>query len=63
MPMVHPCARPGCRTLTMGERCLEHEQHADLRVHVQKLFPRVATATALVAAAATGALIGTRLPR
>ena len=45
MPMVHQCTRPGCRTLTMGERCLEHEQHADVPADVRKLFPRVATAT------------------
>lgn len=25
MPIVHPCAHPGCETLTMGELCLEHE--------------------------------------
>ncbi|TMK73293.1 MAG: hypothetical protein E6G50_02055 [Actinobacteria bacterium] len=25
MPLVHACREPGCGTLTMGERCLEHE--------------------------------------
>jgi hypothetical protein len=25
MPLVHPCREPGCATLTMGDRCLEHE--------------------------------------
>ncbi len=63
MSMVHVCTRPGCETLTMGEYCLDHEQQEDLRVRVRRLLPRVATATALVAAAAAGALIGTRLPR
>lgn len=28
MPIVHPCAYPGCPTLTMGEVCLEHELEA-----------------------------------
>lgn len=32
MPMVHPCIRPGCGTLTMGEYCLDHERQEDLRV-------------------------------
>jgi hypothetical protein len=26
MPLVHPCSRPGCRVLTMGEFCVQHEQ-------------------------------------
>ncbi len=25
MPIVRPCSYPGCETLTMGRRCLEHE--------------------------------------
>jgi len=25
MPLVHQCREPGCGTLTMGDRCLEHE--------------------------------------
>src|ERR687887_505703 len=25
MPLVRPCSEPGCATLTMGGRCLEHE--------------------------------------
>ena len=25
MPIVRPCAHPDCRTLTMGEYCIEHE--------------------------------------
>jgi hypothetical protein len=28
MPLVHPCREPGCGTLTMGDRCLEHERAA-----------------------------------
>ena len=25
MPLVHPCRPQGCRVLTMGEFCLQHE--------------------------------------
>jgi hypothetical protein len=25
MPLVHPCNRQGCRVLTMGEFCIQHE--------------------------------------
>jgi hypothetical protein len=65
MPIVHPCTRSGCETLTMGEFCLEHEQQSEvsLRVRGRRLLPHLATAGALVAAAAVGALIRTRLPR
>ena len=49
----------------MGEVCLEHEQHSEdrLRVRGRRLLPRLATAGALVGAAAVGALIKTRFPR
>lgn len=65
MPMVHPCARSECETLTMGTLCLEHEQQRDVRLHtrLERLLPRLTTASALVAAAAAGALIRTRLLR
>ena len=65
VPIVHPCTRSGCETLTMGEVCLEHEQQggAGLWVRRRRLLPRLATASALVAAAAAGALIRTRFPR
>lgn len=26
MPVVHPCTRPGCATLTIGAFCLEHNE-------------------------------------
>jgi hypothetical protein len=63
--MVHPCAAPGCATLTMGEHCVEHElgAHIRLRARARHLGPRLLTASALVAAAVAGALVGTRLPR
>jgi hypothetical protein len=28
MPLVQPCREPDCPTLTMGDRCLEHERAA-----------------------------------
>jgi hypothetical protein len=40
MPIVHPCAEVGCATLTMGERCLEHEQLA-----AERLRPRIGKAS------------------
>jgi len=65
VPMVHECARPGCDTLTMGELCLDHERESEatVRRRVKRLLPRLATASALVAAAAAGALIKSRLLR
>jgi hypothetical protein len=65
MPLVHPCAAPGCATLTMGELCVEHELAADVRLpaRARQLAPRLLTAGALAVAAAAGALVGTRLPR
>ncbi|HXH97330.1 MAG TPA: hypothetical protein VNH40_08990 [Gaiellaceae bacterium] len=64
MPIVHPCSRPDCQTLTMGELCLEHELLRDgTRLQPHRLLPRIATASVLVAVAAAGALIRTRLPR
>ena len=65
VPSVHPCTRSDCETLTMGELCLEHEQQreASLRMRGRRLLPRLATAGALIAAAAVGALIRTHLPR
>lgn len=63
--IVHPCAAPGCKTLTMGELCVEHELAAEMSLHLRarQLGPRLVTASALVAAAVAGALVGTRLPR
>jgi hypothetical protein len=47
----------------MGELCLEHELLDGVRLHSRRLLPRVATAGVLVAVAAAGAVIRTRLPR
>ena len=65
MPLVHPCARSECETLTMGTLCLEHEQQREMSVamRARRLLPRLAKASALVAAATAGALIRSRLPR
>ena len=64
VPIVHQCARPDCETLTMGSLCLEHEI---AELHQRKRWTqvrfRLTTASAIVAAAAAGALIGSRLPR
>jgi hypothetical protein len=69
MPLVHPCAREGCSTLTMGELCLDHEQHRTrfsregMLTYAGRLSPRLGRAAVLTAAAAAGALAATRLPR
>lgn len=49
----------------MGELCVEHELAAELplRLRARQLGPRLLTASAVVAAAVAGALVGTRLPR
>jgi len=61
VPMVHPCACPGCEMLTMGELCVEHERQRDSRTRDR--LRRVAAAGAVVAAAALGAVVRTRLVR
>jgi len=47
----------------MGALCLDHEREAEttLRRRVERRLPRLATVSALVAAAAAGALIKSRL--
>ncbi len=30
MAIVRPCSHPGCRTLTMGDLCIEHESSSGL---------------------------------
>jgi hypothetical protein len=59
--MVHACAHPGCEMLTMGELCVDHEREHGTRGGAR--LPRVVTATALVLAAALGAVVRTRLLR
>ena len=61
VPMVHPCASPGCEMLTMGDLCVDHErQRAE---HIRARLPRLVGATAVVLAAAVGAVLRTRLLR
>jgi hypothetical protein len=57
MPLVHECQEPGCSTLTMGARCLQHEQLARKRAIVRigafsKRFKAPAIGLAIAAAAA-----------
>ncbi len=61
MPMVHPCACPDCEMLTMGELCVEHERQRDSRA--RERVRRVVAAGAVVAAAALGSVVRTRLLR
>jgi len=60
MPLVHPCAEPGCATLTMGNRCLEHEQLAArrLRMRLAKISRRLRSPAIAVGIAAAAALAG-----
>ena len=30
MPIIHVCSTPDCSTLTMGDRCIDHEQPINL---------------------------------
>ena len=57
MPLVHECREPGCSTLTMGARCMQHEQLARKRVTARigafsKRFKAPAIGLAIAAAAA-----------
>lgn len=57
MPLVHPCAEADCSTLTMGDRCLEHEQLARKRLAARvaglsRRFRAPAIALGIAAAAA-----------
>lgn len=61
MPMVHPCARPGCEMLTMGHLCLDHERQRAARA--RERLPRVVGATAFVVAATLGAVLRARVLR
>lgn len=61
MPMVHPCARPGCEMLTMGELCVDHERQRAARTRGR--LPRLVTASALLLGAAAGAVLRARLLR
>jgi len=55
--LVHACAEAGCTTLTMGDRCLEHEQLTATRLRarigtIPKRFRAPAIALGIAAAPA-----------
>jgi len=57
VPLVHECKEAGCSTITMGERCLQHEQLARQQVTARigafsRRFRAPAIALAIAAAAA-----------
>jgi hypothetical protein len=60
MPLVHPCLVPGCGTLTMGDRCLAHEQLAGERLgaHVASLWKRFRAPAITLGIAAAAVLAG-----
>jgi hypothetical protein len=60
MPIVHPCRKTGCSTLTMGERCLEHELARDTsrRARAGALTKRFKAPAIAIAIAAAAALAG-----
>jgi hypothetical protein len=68
MTLIHGCGKPGCRTLTMGTLCLEHEQAAEarLRSRIGRISRRrrgqaitfTVALAALVAGRASGRLAG-----
>lgn len=60
MPLVHACREPGCGTLTMGERCLEHERLAEARrsARLRAAAGRFRGPAFALAVAAVAALMG-----
>jgi hypothetical protein len=60
MPLVHECREPGCRTLTMGARCLQHELLARKRMTVRAgaVARRLKTPAIGLAIATAAALAG-----
>jgi hypothetical protein len=60
MALVHECQEPGCSTLTMGKRCLQHEQLARkaVRARVGAVARRLRSPAIGVAIATAAALAG-----
>jgi hypothetical protein len=60
MPLVQPCSKPGCSTLTIGDLCLEHEQLAQERLtkRIVALSKRFRAPAAALAVAVVAALVG-----
>jgi hypothetical protein len=64
MPLVHECREPGCSTLTMGDRCLQHEQLARKRVTARVgVVARRSKAPAIGLVIATAAVLAGRASR
>lgn len=63
MPIVHECSLPDCRTLTMGDVCLEHERRRELepRQPVRRLASKVLLPVVALAGAAAGAALRSRV--
>jgi len=63
MPLVHECQEPGCSTLTMGKRCLQHEQFARgrARARVGAVARRLRAPAIGLAIATAAALAGRAL--
>ena len=60
MPLVHACSESGCSTLTMGDRCLEHEGLAGqrLRSRIGRFSKRLRTPAIGLGIAAVAVLMG-----
>lgn len=60
MPLIHLCRERGCETLTMGERCLDHERLAEARIpaRITGVFDRLRAPAIALAFAVFAAFIG-----
>jgi hypothetical protein len=60
MPLVRPCSEPGCSTLTMGDRCVEHELAAARRWRARgvRLARRLRAPAVAVGIAVAGVVAG-----
>jgi hypothetical protein len=64
MPLVRPCSELGCATLTMGERCLEHEHLAAQRWRSRAwVLSKRLKAPAVAVGIATAAVLAGRASR
>jgi hypothetical protein len=54
MPMLRTCSAPGCKTLTLGQLCLEHET-ADVAVVIRHRSPALSAVRKPAARAAAPA--------
>jgi hypothetical protein len=64
VPLVHECEELGCSTLTMGVRCLQHEQLARKQVTARiGAFSKRFKAPAIALVIATAAALAGRASR